>query len=390
MIGFLKRVWFPLLCFGLGVLCAWLLLGGSARSSGATPADLAPAYLQDYLVLVADSYAQSRNLPLARVRLEGLNSATVQRELNDLVQKLQQQNTPAQANNVRDLARALQENPSVAATAAPIATAAATRPPAPTPPPSSSAVNEPSFLARLGGALLPASVILLLVALAAGLLWALRQYRLRRRQQAAPVAGAAAQEAAPAPRRSSMRNNVPPVIPLDVPTELRYSAEIADFRQDLRILDAAKNGIGGVGLHVSQIPPPDPITHAPGGLELSLFDRLDRRTRKVILVSAKAAADPTMAELVNRLAPDWHKPAVDVENALAPIILETAYLRLTAEVHQSDFRPGALNPTFRTLVLMVTVTPNSAGGAPPPPGDDDEEEDDIAGATSVATPPRAS
>ncbi|MFN8475453.1 MAG: hypothetical protein U0822_24930 [Anaerolineae bacterium] len=385
-------MWLPVACFAVGVLVGWLLLGGfnSLRAS-ARPADLAPNYLQDYLQLVADSYAQSRNLALAKLRLEGLDSTTVQRDLTELAQQSRQINLTAQADRAQGLATALGGS-GAAPTPGAVATAAAVRTPLPPPVAAVVASQDSSFFTRFRAGLAPAGAILGLLVLAGLIFWALRRWRLmgrlRPRRNSGGAAGASAQEPLPpASRRGSLQVNPPSYITLNTPGELRYSADIPNFRQDVRIVDASRRGIGEIGLHVSQIPPPDPTTGAPAGLELSLFDINDRRTRKTILVSAQAAADRTTDDLVYGLPADWNKPAVNVETAAGPITLETAYLRLVAQVADYDFRPGVLYQTFRVFTLNVMVTPNQAGGTPPPPPEEDVEEDDVTGATSVAAPP---
>ncbi|MFN8497674.1 MAG: hypothetical protein U0641_07435 [Anaerolineae bacterium] len=388
MMGLLRRVWIPLACFAAGLLVGWLLLGASSPlRGGARPSDLAPNYLQDYLQLVADSYAQSRNLVLAKARLEGISLTTAQRELNDLAQQSQQLGIPAQAQAARGLNLAL--GGAAAPTPGAVATAAAARTPVPTPAANVAAAAEvAAAISRSRTAFTAAGATLGLLALAAVLFWAYRHWRLGGRlwrRSASGPAGASAQEPLPpASRRGGMRPAPATYIALDSPVEMRYSADIENFRQDLRIIDATRHGIGDVALHVSEIPVRDPNTGAPTGLELSLYETSDR-TKKVILVSAQAARDPITAELVNRLENDWYKPAVNVEAMGQPLIMETAHLRLTAQVITCDFRPGKLNPTFRTLTLTVLVTAYQPGG--PSPDDDDLKEDDIAGATAPVAPP---
>ncbi|MFN8485152.1 MAG: hypothetical protein U0768_19110 [Anaerolineae bacterium] len=390
MINSLRRVWIPLACFAAGLLVGWLLLGASSPlRDGARPTDLAPNYLQDYLQLVADSYAQSRNLALAKLRLEGLDPTTVQRTLNDLAQQAQQLNLAPQADRARGLARALADS-AVVPTPGAVATAAAVRTPAPTPAANVAAdVGIAAAISRSRTALTASATILGLFVLAAILFWAYRHWRLGGRlwrRGARSPAGASAQEPLPpAGRRGGMRPPPATYIALDSPVEMRYSADIPDFRQDLRIVDGMRRGIGTVALHVSEIPPRDPNTGAPTGLELSLYEISDR-TKKAILVSATAARDPVTAELVGRLENDWYKPAVNVEAMGQPLIMETAHLRLTTQAVSYDFRPGKLNPTFRTLVLSVVVTAHQ-GGPPPQPDADDAPADASAGDTAPVHPP---
>jgi hypothetical protein len=109
-----ERPWYlwPLIAFVVGLLIGLVVLGWGVWPvtwTNATVQDLRPDLRQQYVAMVADSYAQTHNLELARQRLAGWSP-------QDLAQLLQDTQTvlvardPAEAANVQALAVALNAN----------------------------------------------------------------------------------------------------------------------------------------------------------------------------------------------------------------------------------------------------------------------------------------
>jgi len=133
----------------------------------AHPADLAPGYQEDYVAMVADSYALTSDLATAKQRLEGWSEAKLGEVMGNLLISHQSDGRTLEARRIQDLSAALN---------VPLAPAAG-----PTPPPTT---NGGSTLTKV----LSICGILLAAVLVAGGIFLLISYLRRKRRYLSRVA----------------------------------------------------------------------------------------------------------------------------------------------------------------------------------------------------------
>jgi hypothetical protein len=105
------RPWYfwPLISFVVGLLIGWLVIGWGlwpVTWTNALVQDLRPDLRNQYVTMVAESYAQTRNLDQARGRLAGWSPEDLSKVLSD-VQEVQVARDIVAAQNVQDLAVAI-------------------------------------------------------------------------------------------------------------------------------------------------------------------------------------------------------------------------------------------------------------------------------------------
>ncbi|MCW5849602.1 MAG: hypothetical protein KIT87_05940 [Anaerolineae bacterium] len=355
--------WRGLALFLLGLVIGWFVIGWWLWPSGfggPRPAQLEHVSRQDYLALVADSYAQNGNLAVVQQRLEGFDLNDAARELDDLARRSDEFGLNAQAARLRNLANVVRRDllrTAAQPTAAPKTTIAPTAQP-------STGLGEQArdiFGGLRQGWLVGLVLALVIVALLA---YAAVRWRLDRLLKWSPRAadgGEAAAEDTGGGRTAGDIEDQPLVyVSLNQLTRISYSADGPD-RTEIRIKDANKDMVGQVELRAAEIlgrTPGEP----PAALELRLFDRHEPRTRVAVLVSHAASQDPTARQLIASMSSDYVKPAFDVSRLGRVVELDTRFIHLQAEVVDAVFGEGGHYPPFQYLCLEITPMPASQGG----------------------------
>lgn len=106
------RPWYfwPVIAFLVGLLVGWLVIGWlvwPVTWTNAQLIDLRPDLRYEYVSMVADSYAQTRNLEQARIRLAGWDADRLAQDLSEAQGVLAARSNQGAAQSVRDLAVAL-------------------------------------------------------------------------------------------------------------------------------------------------------------------------------------------------------------------------------------------------------------------------------------------
>ncbi len=109
------RPWYfwPVIAFLVGLLLGWLVIGWlvwPVQWTNAQLVDLRPDLRYEYVSMVADSYAQTRNLEQARSRLSGWDQTALTKDLTEAQSVLVARNNIASAQNLQELAVALGAN----------------------------------------------------------------------------------------------------------------------------------------------------------------------------------------------------------------------------------------------------------------------------------------
>ena len=88
------------LVIGLPILGWWLW---PIKLGNSTPSDLAPAFREAYVAMVADSYALNGDLALAEARLSGMSEGTVAGILDGLKAQATEAGSPVQAKRLEQI-----------------------------------------------------------------------------------------------------------------------------------------------------------------------------------------------------------------------------------------------------------------------------------------------
>ncbi len=376
--------------FLLGLVIGWFVIGWWLWPSGfggPHPAQLEAVSRQDYLALVADSYAQNGNVAVVQQRLDGFDLNEASRELDDLARRSDEFGLTAQAARLRNLANVVRRDllrTAAQPTAAPKTTAA------PTAQPSAGLGDQVRGL--LGGLRLGWLVGLVLALVIVALLaWATVRWRLDRLMRWSGRADDTAEAATndTGRRQDAGETDDQPVVyvSLNQLTRISYSADGPD-RTEIRIKDANKDMVGQVELRAAEIlgrTPGEP----PSALELRLFDRHEPRTRVAVLVSHAASQDPTARQLIASMSTDYVKPAFDVSRLGRVVELDTRFIHLQAEVVDAVFGEGGPYPPFQYLCLEITPMPaNQAEQAVLDEGQEEEADQRTINLSPRAKPPR--
>ena len=366
MINRLLSNWRGPALFLLGLVIGWFVIGWwlwPGGFGGLGPARLDRVSRQDYLALVADSYAQNGNLAVVQQRLQGFDLDEATRELDDLARRSDEFGLTAQAARMRNLSNVVRRDllrMAAQPTAAPKATAAP-----PTAQPSGGLADQVGSL--LGGLRLGWLLGLVLAAVIVALLvWAAMRWRLDRLLKLSPRSGDTEAEEAEdsgAAQSGGDAEDQPLVyVSLNQLTRISYSADGPD-RTEIRIKDANKDMVGQVELRAAEILGRNP-GEPPSALELRLFDRHEPRTRVAVLVSHAASQDPTARQLIASMSSDYVKPAFDVSRLGRVVELDTRFIHLQAEVVDAVFGEGGHYPPFQYLCLEITPMPANQVQAP--------------------------
>jgi len=313
------------LIIGLPLLGWWVF---PVEWYDADPFDLRQQHKEAYIDMLADSYALNTNVALARQRVEGWDPE----ELGQIIGQLQAQTSAgAKVQRLDKLAAAL----GVRAEAAPPETAA-----------QPTAVS--ALLRRLASIL---GIVLAVVLVIAGAIVGIPLLRERRSQESAMPGRR------PPPTRQAAR---PEYIGEPLSHFIAsYTLGQDSYDQSFPIESPTSEFLGECGMGISEIVsagPPVNIT----AFEVWLFDKSDIRTLTKVLMSKYAYDDDALRA---KLAPKGE--AILVEPGKA-IVLETASLRVDAEISEMEYAPsagsgyrdGAMPPQSCFTRLMVSLTPS--------------------------------
>jgi len=323
--------------FLIGVLAGWFVLGwwlAPVKWTDAAPIDLQPAYRDAHVASVAAAHASGRTTP-DEVGLLGKGERWSYAEFIAEVNRLAAGASPEMKAAYEKLALDL----------APLAAREPALPPS---------TGQPTPLVWL----------LLILALAAVAIISIMLVQRRGRAAPARVAGGAAGAArapggAPAARAAAVWADevLPPLRQYD----LTYV--IGDDRFDLShaIETPAGMFLGECGMGISEtIGTPDPSKVT--AFEVWLFDKNDIRTVTSVLMSEHAYSDPALkAKLAAKGDPVLAGPE-------AQITLETATLRVRAQVTELEYGSGALpaNSFFSRLHVVMAAWPIGDNGVTQP------------------------
>jgi hypothetical protein len=324
------------IAFVLGVVLGLVVLGWwlwPVQWANSNPADLKPGHKESYIQMIADSYALTANVEVARARLQEVKSpgekdADLAATIDRLIKARIAAGDPNAALRLQGLARAV--GLEGAATPSPITT------PAVTPVPKTSQwlriMAIAFFLLLLG-----TGVVLLILQLQ-------RHDALRRRPRPSerrPDAAApemAAEAVAPSVPDTSLGHFETTYNLGDDSYDVSYSIESAsgEFLGECGVSALEAAGIGKPG--------------EAAAFELWLFDKDDVRTETKILASERAFADAAAHDI---LASKGELVKAE-KNKIIPV--ETANLRLDARIVELAYDEGSNAGTFARLTTQLKVS----------------------------------
>ncbi len=317
----------------LGLAVGWGLW--PVQWTNATPADLRSDFQEQYVLLVAQDYAETQDLEKARQRL-GV-AFWEEEELAQTLQQVEQAQDGQQAINVNKLARDLE-----------------TETPAPE--------EEEEEAGDLGARLRPVTLVcglgLLVVALVGGGLYLYTRL----------VEGREGQAVAPGAQRPTAREGAGPSEkvawegePPNAQFVTTYVHGDAHYDPSFSIELETGEFMGECGIGISEVigaGDPDKVT----ALEAWLFDKNDIRTVTKVLMSNYAFNDEALR---TKLAPKGEPVLVEEGKDLT---LETKMLRLRAHIVDVEYGDGdAPSRSFferLTVELAAWVKPEAEGAEP--------------------------
>ena len=304
------------LIIGLPILGWWVF---PVEWYDADPFDLRQSYQEAYISMLADSYTLNTNVSLARQRVEGWDP----KDLGQVIGQLQANASDgAQVQRLDKLAAAL----GVRAEAAP---------------------SEPAAQPTTAGALLRRlapifGIVVAAVLVIAGVMVGLPLLRGRRPEEPGRLG-----------RRPSPAKKV--AKPKDVGEPLghfvaSYTIGQDSYDQSFSIESPTSEFLGECGMGISEIVnagPPASVT----AFEVWLFDKNDIRTVTKVLMSKYAYDDDALRA---KLAPKGEAVLVEPGET---IVLETATLRIDAEISEMGYDEAATPPQSYFTRLTLSLTP---------------------------------
>jgi len=329
--------------FVVGLLIGWLAIGWwlwPVKWYDADPIDLRESARRDYVAMVADSYAVTRDLQMARQRLAGWPDDEVSRTLADLNAGYTKQGRGAEAQRIKDLTNSLGVKP---AQGTPAAAVISTPAAAPTTAPETKSTLS-TILAVCG-----ILVAVLLVIAGGALGWSYMQKR------RASQLGKLVQPVMPAPAMGEM-----PAGPQALGTFVTsYNLGDSGYDDCFPIETSGGEFLGECGVGVSEtLGEGDPP--AVTAFEVWLFDKSDIRTVTKVLMSEHAYNDE---ELRAKLAP---KGELVLAQPGQVITLETAALQVQAEIKDLAYAAGEApeQGQFARLTMELVAMAKEPGVAP--------------------------
>jgi hypothetical protein len=305
------------LIIGLPILGWWVF---PVEWYDADPFDLRQSYQEAYISMLADSYTLNTNVSLARQRVEGWDPKDLGQVIGQLKANI---SDGAQVQRLDKLAAAL----GVRAEAAP---------------------SEPAAQPTTAGALLRRlapifGIVVAAVLVIAGVMVGLPLLRGRRPEEPGRLG-----------RRPSPAKKV--AKPKDVGEPLghfvaSYTIGQDSYDQSFSIESPTSEFLGECGMGISEIVnagPPASVT----AFEVWLFDKNDIRTVTKVLMSKYAYDDDALRA---KLAPKGEAVLVEPGET---IVLETATLRIDAEISEMGYDEAATPPQSYFTRLTLSLTPS--------------------------------
>jgi hypothetical protein len=301
---------------GLPILGWWVF---PVEWYDADPFDLRQQHKEAYISMLADSYTLNTNVALARQRVEGWDP----KDLGQVIGQLKAKSDGAQVQRLDNLAAALGVQAELV-----------------TPEPAAQETTASTLLRRLVPIL---GIVLAAVLVIAGVVVGTSVLRERRPEEPAKLGRQ------PLPMQQATR-------PEDVGEPLghfiaRYTLGQDSYDQSFPIESPSGEFLGECGMGISEIVnagPPANIT----AFEAWLFDKNDIRTLTKVLMSKYAYDDDALRA---KLAPKGE--AILVEPGKA-IVLETATLRVDAEISEMGYDEEATPPQSYFTRLTLSITPS--------------------------------
>jgi hypothetical protein len=302
---------------GLPILGWWVF---PVEWYDADPFDLRQQYQEAYINMLADSYTLNTNVSLARQRVEGWDP----KELGQIIGQLQAKASDgAQVQRLDNLAAALGVQAEVV--------------------PPELAVQPPttSTLRRL----LPIIGIVLAAALViAGVMVGMSLLQERRLRQPAGL------ERRPSPtRRVAQPEGAGEPLGRFVAS---YTIGQDSYDQSFSIESPTSEFLGECGVGISEVVSAGPPANVTA-FEVWLFDKSDIRTVTKVLMSKYAYDDDALRA---KLAPKGEALLVEPGKT---VVLETASLRVDAEISEMEYGDGTTPSQSYFTKLTVSLTPSA-------------------------------
>ena len=304
------------LIIGLPILGWWAF---PVEWYDADPFDMRQSYQEAYISMLADSYTLNTNVSLARQRVAGWDS----KALGQVIGQLQANTSDgAQVQRLEKLAAAL----GVRAEAAAIE-------------PAAQATTAEALLRRLAPIL---GIVLAAVLVIAGVMVGIPLLRERRQEETAKPGKQ------PSPVRKAAR-------PERVGEPLghfvaSYTLGQDSYDQSFSIESPTSQFLGECGMGISEIVSAGPPANVTA-FEVWLFDKNDIRTVTKVLMSKYAYDDDALrAKLASK------GEAILVEPGES-VVLETASLRVDAEISEMEYDEAAPPPQSYFTRLTLSLTP---------------------------------
>jgi hypothetical protein len=286
----------------------------------ADPFDLRQGHKEAYISMLADSYTLDPNVTLAKQRVEGWDAE----ELGQVIGQLQAKGDRAEVQRLKSLATAL----GVQAQAVP-----------PTPVAESTARSLAQRLVPILGIFLAAVLVI------AGTMVGISVLRERRPAGEEP----AEPGRRPAPlRRAGKPEGIGKALGRFVAD---YTFGQDSYDQSFSIESPTGEFLGECGMGISEVVSTGPPANVTA-LEVWLFDKNDIRTVTKVLMSKYAYDDDALRA---KLAPKGEAVLVEPGKAIA---LETASLRIDAEISEMEYGNGTVPPQSYFTKLTVSLMPS--------------------------------
>jgi len=348
--------------FAVGLLIGLVVLGWyvfPVQWTNAGPGDLAGGYREDYLAMVAESFARNGNAELARMRLRTFDAAAI----HQAVEALNKRGLVVEAQQVRALSGLLPGAPVAAVATQTTAPAVRVTPGALPALPSIPGTQPGSpLLSRLGLiAVVCVGTALFVIGAPMFVVW------LTRRRSRLPLpertpGPAEVKPAAAAPVRATPRDRASVMRPgpgweireveLGESVATEYVPGEVRYRESFQIKNAKDETVGECGVRIAEtLSIPD--RRYPPAFDVWLYDRLDDRTVKAVILTDQAYSERAQRQ---QLAGKG-QPIQPVTGKI--LSLETANLHLEAEL--VDFEYGqptdpAVQSFFNRFVVQLTPT----------------------------------
>jgi len=305
------------LIIGLPILGWWVF---PVEWYDADPFDLRQQHQEAYVSMLADSYTLNTNVALARLRVEVWDP----KDLGQVIGQLKAKTSDgAQVQRLDKLAAAL----GVRAEVVP-------------PEPAAQPTTASTLLRRLAPIL---GIVLAAVLVIAGVMVGSSLLRERRQEEPAKLGRR------PPPARQAAK-------PEDIGEPLghfiaSYTLGQDSYDQSFSIESPTSQILGECGMSILELISAGPPAHVTA-FDVWLFDKPDVRTVTKVLMSKHAYDDDALrAKLASK------GEAVLVEPGEA-IVLETASLRVDAEISEMEYGNGAAPPQSYFTKLTLSLTPS--------------------------------